>query len=158
VAVDLDNNIGSKQISVTYLPTSVNPAVPLSAKLVSAKQKGKGVQVSLACSGPAGSTCKGKGVLSSTEKRSLGPITGVSSARKKKGKPHTVSVGSKGYSIAAGKTGTFTVPLNKEGKSLLTRFAKVPTTLVIRLTEPDGTTLEAAKKKLSLKGKKKKKK
>ena len=65
-----------------------------------------------------------------------------------------VVVGSKRFSLSAGATQKFSVPLNGTGKKLLARFGRLPATLAISLLNTKPPTI--LQTKVVMKAKKKK--
>ena len=135
-ATDHAGNVAATSVTVTYAPPALPPALTL-AKLsrVGATSGANGkVMVTLACSGPAGSSCVAQATLTSVEKLRHGKLTGIAARVRSK----TVTVGSARVTIAAGKRKTVTIVLNATGRRLLAHFHRLPAHLVVVLIGNGG--------------------
>jgi hypothetical protein len=103
--------------------------------------RGHTARVSLTCAAAAGVKCKGRAVLTSTEKLEGGEAIGVTAKVTRK----RIVVGGANFSLAAGTTKVVSVPLNANGKKLLARFGKLPARLVVTLRGAKPTTVKRAK-------------
>jgi hypothetical protein len=108
------------------------------------------VTVNLRCRGLNTQVCRGAVTLTTFEKLSAKgkTITGLASAPSGKGKLVTIAAG--GWSIKAGKTLALVIGLNATGKSLLSKFVKIPATLKVTPTY-NGYTLTATATRITLK-------
>lgn len=113
------------------------------------RSTGDGVSFKLGC---AGGTCTGKAVLTVVERLRGSKVVGVSKAKTKR---KTVTVGSKSFTIAGGKTATIRPKLNATGRKLLKKFKKLPVRLKVTLTQAGGKPLVVKTGKITIKPKKK---
>jgi hypothetical protein len=90
-------------------PTAGSPSV------AHAKVKGRGVAVTVACAGAAGSTCDDSLKLSVLETLRSGKLVAIAARTTKR----TVTLGRSSVTIAAGQTKSVTISLNGVGKALL---------------------------------------
>jgi hypothetical protein len=95
--------------------------------------------VSVACTGPVGTTCAGSATLTVRETLVGGRVKAVSAKARarRRARAKTVTIGKATFRVAAGRTVPVTVSLNAAGKALHKKFAKLPATLTIRVS---GTT------------------
>lgn len=144
VAVDLP------QVVPISSPSQARPTVRLTA---AEALRGKGVNVTLACSGSGGQSCQTTETLTSTEKLAGKKVTGIAARlAKHKARRRAVTVGSATMAIPAGQTAALLVSLNSTGRGLLKRFPKLPVTLTVALTT-EGHTATVATQKLTIRGK-----
>jgi hypothetical protein len=130
--------------TVPLSPTTPAPVVPRLGSKVAQVQEGKAL-VPLVCDGSA--ACEGAlELLVPAAQGSVAARLGATASAAGKGKPAAVVYGTAGYKLAAGATGTVSVRLNRRGKKLLAKHAKV--TVTLRLTPKGGTATTA---KLTLK-------
>ncbi|MCW3032381.1 MAG: hypothetical protein JWM60_726 [Solirubrobacterales bacterium] len=140
-ATDHAGNAAGASVTVTYQPPSPKPGtITLSRIGVAKGLKGK-VAVTLACNGPAGSSCVAQITLTSVEKLKHGKLSGVTAKTRSK----RVTVGAARVTIPAGKRKTVTIALNATGRRLLARFRRLPTHVVVQLIGPGAkrTTVTA---------------
>jgi hypothetical protein len=95
--------------------------------------------------------------LTSTETLLGSKLLAVAASHKAKKVQKTAVLGSATITLAAGKSQTVVVSLNGTGRSLLSRFGKLPVTLTIKLTQ-NGQITTVAKRQLTIKPVAKKKK
>jgi hypothetical protein len=110
--------------------------------------KGAAAILSLRCRGLAKQLCKGTAMISTFAKLNAdgGTITALAYAPSGKGKPVTIATAS--YAVKAGKTINLIVKLNVTGKTLLSRFGRIPATLKLTPTY-NGYTLAATTSKIT---------
>ncbi len=127
------NTITAVATDQAGLTRSASVAVTYRRVAVGAVSSGRGVVAfTLACQGVPGSTCAVASTLTTVERRRAKRIIGVA-ARKLKTTSRTVTVGSAGTNIPAGKSVRVTIRLNATGRSLLARFHRLPATLRVTL-------------------------
>jgi hypothetical protein len=160
-ATNVYGNAVQQQVTVSYSPpasppaTSSPPASPPTVELSgSPSLAGNIVTFSLHCSSVSGAPCTGTAKLTATKLVRGRSVVGVTT--KKQPKKTRVLVGTKKFSVPAGKTQRIKVPLNAAGKKLLTRFRKLPVTLTVFRDQPTGAPKVAFTKKLTFKQKVKK--
>jgi hypothetical protein len=107
------------------------------------RSTGNGVSFKLRCTG---GTCRGKAVLSAKERLRGSKIVGLA-------KTKTVTVGSKRFTIANGKTQTIKPKLNATGRKLLKKFKKLPVRLKVTLNVPGGKPVVVKTAKTTIKPK-----
>jgi hypothetical protein len=112
------------------------------------------VRFKLRCVAPVGQSCRTTDTLTTTETLMRGRPIAVSAAHHPKRRKRAVVVGRKLVTIPAGSTKAIIIPLNAQGRRLLTRFHKLPVTLTVSLIR-NGQTTVALKRKLTIKEKKK---
>jgi Low-density lipoprotein receptor repeat class B len=116
--------------STTQTSAGVNVAAtpPPASVSVKASTSGATATLKLTCHGVSIQSCTGSVSLSVHERKRHGAVVGVT-ARKHKSKTTThITVGGGSYNLPAGASTTLHITLNKPGKQLLTRFARLPTT------------------------------
>jgi Glucodextranase, domain B len=130
VATDQAGLSTTRSISVTYTPPA--PPAAKAAQIGSASGSGEKVKFTVACSGPAGTSCELQSLLSTVEKTRGGKLIAVSA---KHAKTHTkqLTVGSAKSTIAAGHRATIVIALSNTGKRLLTKFKRLPVHLSVVL-------------------------
>jgi hypothetical protein len=159
-ATNVYGNAVQQQVTVSYSPpappsTPPPPASPPTVKLSgSPSLAGNVVGFSLNCTSLSGAPCTGTAKLTATKLVRGRTVVGVTT--KKQPKKTRVLVGTKKFSVPAGKTQRIKVPLNAAGKKLLTRFRKLPVTLTVFRNQPTGAPKAAFTKKLTFKQKVKK--
>ncbi len=131
---------------VTFGPDS--PRTSLAAAPATKHDK---LRFDLRCKGPSGQVCRGSAKTTTFEK--LGAdgrtITGLSYSPSGRGKLVTLAV--LGWSLRAGNTKlTVAVEINARGRSLLSKFGKIPATLTITPTY-NGYTLTPITAKITFK-------
>jgi hypothetical protein len=127
----------SSAITVTYSP--VPPPAPHASQVGNTSGANGKVTLTLACTGPAGSSCHVQISLTTLEKlRGHKLISVVAKTKSRK-----TTVGSLGVTIAAGTRVKLTITLNAKGRKLLKRFGKLPTHLTVTLTGTKPSTVVA---------------
>jgi Glucodextranase, domain B len=113
--------------------TATGTAAGVHASLVGLLSSIKGkVVFTLACTGPAGSSCVVQTTLGAIEKRRNGKLVAVAAA----GMSSThVTVGTAKSTIAAGQELKVAIALNAAGRRLLAKFASLPVRLTTSLLE-----------------------
>jgi PKD repeat protein len=95
-----------------------------------------GVAITLSC---ARSSCRGSVTLTTIESLRGARIVGVTSAIGRERVRHqAVIVGRVTFALAAGKTRTTTVTLNRAGRMLLARFGRLPMAVTVQLVGTGG--------------------
>jgi hypothetical protein len=108
-------------------PPASTPPRRGSASVGHVSVSGSSVRVAVNCSG--GSSCTIKLTISVVETLRRGKVTAIAASAKAIKK--TVVVGSKSVTIAAGKSETVTLSLNRSGKRLLARHNPLKTKLAL---------------------------
>jgi hypothetical protein len=120
----------------------VSPSLKLVGRVASALG-GKGIRFSLACA--AGLPCPVSAVASTTETLRGSKVASLAKRRRR-----TVIVGNLTAKILAGRTEVLILKLNATGRRLQQRFGRLPVTLTITLTLPDGAHLSIERAHLTL--------
>ena len=148
-AADVDSSIEVEEtasnaygtgLPATSATTSSIELAPMKLTLLGAPTAGAaGVAVSVECQGGPGVTCVGSARLTTLERLSKGKVVRLL-ARSKPRSKHAL-IGSKTFTLGAGRRKKVVVPLNRRGRELLSRFHKIPATMTISLldTTPHGT-------------------
>jgi hypothetical protein len=126
-------------------------ALPGTPSIVSAKSAGKGsLAVAVACAGVAAESCAGTLELTAIEHRVGHRIVAVTAARHRRPKhtTSTVALGSAGYALTGGATGTVAVELSATATKLLRKLHKLPTQLAL---VPTGATTPLQTKDITVK-------
>jgi hypothetical protein len=111
---------------------TVGPAPPLRLVVVKApKAISDGVQFTLACHGAVGAACRINVSLATVETIAGKRVIGVSA--KHKGRTKVVVVGAGRSSLSVGRSRSFRLSLSGRGRSLLSRFGRLPVTVSITL-------------------------
>lgn len=145
VASDEAGLTTTRALSVTYTPvTSPPPPPPPGAKATQVGTVSTGreaVSFTVSCEGEAGSSCEISSTLTTSEKVKRGKAIAVS-AKHSHAKVHTktVGVGSSTVIIPAGQRLKITLLLNSSGKSLLSKFGKLPMHLSVTLLSAGAKT------------------
>ncbi|MGH2832445.1 MAG: hypothetical protein ACRDK2_06680 [Solirubrobacteraceae bacterium] len=105
-------------------PPPLHPPVPGLTKFIKLKTSKHAVAVTLGCTGASTQICSGVLVLNDARSLSKQKVIGVTSSRQEI-KP--VKLGETTFSLAAGRTATFTVKLDSTGISLLHRLHSLST-------------------------------
>jgi hypothetical protein len=140
--------------AATAIPPAPAPGPGAAAPFVKASVSrlagtSRGATLTLTCAASAGKTCRGTVRLQTFERLSGKRVVAVSSAGTTK---RRVTVGQKSYSLAAGKSVKLTVALTKTGRSLLTRFKRLPVRAAVTLVGVNGkTTTVSTSRVLTLK-------
>jgi hypothetical protein len=111
----------------------------------------------VSCVGSAGQTCQLTETVTSTETLLGNKILAIAARHKAKKVRKTIVLGSQTITLGAGQSQKLVVSLNGTGRSLLSRFGKLPVTLTIKLTQ-NGQSSTVATRHLTIKAVKKKKK
>jgi hypothetical protein len=119
-----------KSVTVTYTPI---PPVAHASEVGSARGAGGEVSFTIACTGAAGTSCEVQSTLSTLEKTRHGKPVAVSARHHHRTRSTRVSVGSSTLTIPAGQRVTIAIQLNAAGKSLLSRFGRLPVHLTVTL-------------------------
>jgi hypothetical protein len=136
------------------IPPVVVPVLPPAAPSIKVSVSrltgtSRGATLTLTCTASAGKACRGTVRLQTTERLTGKRVVAVSAASATKRK---LTVGQKSYSLAAGKSVKLTITLTKTGRSLLTRFKRLPVRAAVTLTGVNGkTTTVSTSKALTLK-------
>ena len=128
--------------TTTPSTTTTKPTPIVRAKLGAAKVHGTTVGVSVSCPKTARSACKVTLKLTVTEKLKGGKVIAVAASAKQRTTTRTLVVGRTTVSVAAGKSKTADVTLNKAAKQLLNKRRTLPALL----TFTQGTTKLASKR------------
>jgi virginiamycin B lyase len=96
-----------------------------------ARVKGPTVTLTLRCA--VGTTCRGAGLVTASERVRGNKILGVSSSTRRT-RSKVVTVATKRFTIAAGHTKSIKLRLNRSGRTLLERFGKLPARLSVSLS------------------------
>ena len=139
--------------SVTYAPpiephheTPKQAPVTIAAK-VGATKLGKGsVTLVIGCTGPAGTSCAVKVVLSTVEKLRGGHPSALAASAHSR----TVTIASATVTIPAGSRRTITIKLNATGRALLARFHRLPAHLAVMQTGSSGRESSVASQTLTI--------
>jgi hypothetical protein len=121
-----------ESVSVTYKPASPPPPPVAHASQVGAAKGANGaVTFTIACKGEAGASCEVESTLTTVEKTRNGKPVAVSARRHPKTRSEQVTVGFSKLTIPAGQKVTISIQLNSTGKSLLSKFGKLPVHLSV---------------------------
>jgi hypothetical protein len=91
------------------------------------------VTFTVACSGPAGTSCELQSLLSTVEKIRGGKLVAVSAKHAAKTRSKQLTVGSAKLTIPAGHRVTLVIALNNAAKRLLAKFKRLPVHLSVVL-------------------------
>lgn len=106
-----------------------------------------GVVISFGCRGPDLQRCRGRFKLTVVERLRGRKVVGLVAGA---GKPHTVTLGQRSYSILARHTSTLLVGFNRTAARLLAEFKHLPVLLTVTQTTAAGTeTLASRRLKIS---------
>jgi hypothetical protein len=97
------------------------------------------------CTG--GATLDGKVIMSG------GKVVGVTTRKAKRKTKRAANYGSTTFTVPAGKTMVVKVPLNARGRSLLTKFKRLPALLTVTLKQASGPPTIVVSQKVTLKSK-----
>ncbi len=125
--------------------TGGGAATPTIVAVTPPSPKSDTIAVQVRC--PATSPCTFTGTLTTTVKRLKGKPVSVSSKPASKTRKIEV-IGSATVTIAAGTTSTVKVKLNRTGRALRKRFARIPATLSL---QPSGAGAQATTQLLTIK-------
>jgi hypothetical protein len=142
LATDQAGFTTEKSVSVTY--TSPPPPVAHASQVGSAHGKDGAVTFTVVCKGAAGTSCEIESTLTTIEKLRHGRPVAVSARRHPATRLEEVTVGSSTLTIPAGQKVTISIQLNATGKSLLSRFGRLPVHLsVVQLSSGHRSTVIA---------------
>jgi hypothetical protein len=154
ISIDAVGNASSvsRLVEVGVPPPPPPPGSPAAPKLSLVRTPASvayGVRIAARC---AGATCRGEVRLTVKERLRCATIIGISANRGRRATcTRTVSVGELRFTIQPGAAKTLTVSLNRTGRSLLTRFRRLPVTVTVGVIEPNGSWRSVAARRLVLK-------
>lgn len=132
VASDEAGLVTPQSVSVTYAPPA--PPAAHASQIGTVSGANGAVSFTISCLGASGTSCELESALTSTEKTKGGKPIGVSAKRHHgKTRSRTVSVASSKIVVPAGQKIKITLRLNAAGKSLLSKFGKLPAHLTVTL-------------------------
>jgi hypothetical protein len=144
IATDQAGFSVEKSVSVTYTPPPPPPPVAHASQVGSAKGANGEASFTISCTGSTGTSCEIESTLTTVEKTRGGMPVAVSAKHHSKTHSKQLTVGSSKLSIPAGQRVTIAIQLNSTGKSLLSKFGKLPVHLTaVLLTAGHRSTVIA---------------
>ncbi len=135
-----DGDISQQQITITWSKLVIRSKLVVHRPSVSARE----VKFGVSCEGVAGSVCQCQGQVVTVEKPGGKQIVGlVASERQRRRKQ--VILGSKRFSLKAGKTQAIVIELNGKTGRLLSQFRDVPALLNVTLLNTQPSTVSTTK-------------
>jgi hypothetical protein len=148
--VNISATTSGRAATIRTAKVAFGPDPPKASIAGTPKTKPASATVDVRCQGLNSQICRGTVTLTTFEK--LAPdgktITELASAPSGKGK--LVTIAASAWSVRTGKTLTLRVGLNATGRTLLTKFRKIPSTLTITPTY-SGYTLAAITRTITFK-------
>ena len=131
-----DGDTSQRQITITWSQLVIRSKLVIHTPNVSARE----VKFRVTCEGVAGSVCQCQGQVVTVEKLLGKQIVGLV-ARERQRRRKQVILGSKWFSLTAGKTQEIVIELNGKTERLLSQFRDVPALLNVAVLNTQPSTV-----------------